>query len=461
MRGHVSSCHKDNYCKMISPTASTASESADTEEAASQAKKGTLEAILPRITTSQRKELHRRITLWLVRRKRPLTLPENDSEFRDIFDFIFAGGYVPPTYKLVMQQMLELSSEGKENVRSAMDLLEREVISPSLAGDIWSEGGISIFGVLTYWIDVEFTLFERLVSAIPFSAVRHTASEIQSATKKACSDMHIGLYREDLALGDGVDTVDESVHCTISDNASNIISGWDCFFDGYECCNHTLALIVKAFLEHPDIQGVFKKLRGMTTHFNHSVIGGKLLNDCQKRHNMNVTKPPHQDNDTRTGWGGACKQATWYMRYQVVIQMYDIENPVNASTAVPNPDGSVYKDHRLDLLEWYIVKESAYFLTYVMNASNILQGTTKYPTASLILPVLGKVAHYAEATTPLLKFENAPVEITNESVIHGRKLLLTDFISRYFNGLQDCKLEDWCIATVLDPRYKHFTFHCG
>ncbi|KAK3252896.1 hypothetical protein CYMTET_37830 [Cymbomonas tetramitiformis] len=221
-----------------------------------KAKKGTLEAILPQITASQRKELHRRITLWLVRRKRPLTIPENDSEFRDIFDFIFAGGYVPPSYKLVIQQMLELPGEGKENV---------------------------------------------------------------------------------------------------------------------------------------------------------------------------------------------------------VIQMYDIENPVNASTAVPNPDGSVYRDHRLDLLEWDIVKGSAYFLTYATNASNILQDT-KYPTASLILPMLGKVAHYTEATP--LKFENVLVKITNDSVIHARKLLLTDFIFRFFNGLQDCKLEDWCIATVLDPRYKHFTFHC-
>jgi len=51
-------------------------------------------------------------------------------------------------------------------------------------------------------------------------------------------------------------------------------------------------------------------------HFNHSVIGGKLLSECQKRHSVDVTKPP-QDNDTRTGWGGACRQATWYMRNQV------------------------------------------------------------------------------------------------------------------------------------------------
>ena len=63
------------------------------------------------------------------------------------------------------------------------------------------------------------------------------------------------------------------------------------------------------------------------------------------------------------------------------------------------------------------MKESAYFLTY---ATNILQGT-KYPTASLILPILGKVAYYAKADTPL-KFEKTPVKITNEAVVHARDL---------------------------------------
>ena len=142
---------------------------------------------------------------------------------------------------------------------------------------------------------------------------------------------------------------------------------------------------------------------------------------------------------------------------QVSIQMYDVENPVRAATAVANPDGSVYRDHRLELIEWDIVKESAYFLTYVMNATDILQGT-KYPTASLILPILGKVAYYAKADTPL-KFEKTPVKITNEAVVHARDLFEKALSRRYFNCLADSKLEDWAVATVLDPRYKHLSFH--
>ncbi|KAK3267764.1 hypothetical protein CYMTET_23702 [Cymbomonas tetramitiformis] len=224
--------------------------------------------------------------------------------------------------------MLDLSVEGKRKVTAAMDDLRQEGILPSIAGDIWSEGGIAIFGVLAYWINADFEHRERLVSAIPFSSVRHTSDEIQLATKKACSNMHIGHFREDVAPGDGVDTIHESVQNSVSDNASNIISGWECF-DGWECNDHTLALIVHAYLKQSEVATVFKKLRGMTTHFNHSVIGAKLLNDCQIEAQFTV------------GYETATRQR--------------------------------HADHRLDLLEWDIVKESAYFLIYVKNATDLLQ----------------------------------------------------------------------------------------
>ncbi|KAK3284046.1 hypothetical protein CYMTET_8279 [Cymbomonas tetramitiformis] len=159
-----------------------------------------------------------------------------------------------------------------------------------------------------------------------FSAkqVRHTGPELEEATKKACASMGIGVFSEVVARGDEeeelrVDIVSDSVHCTVSDNASNIVNGWTCF-DGHECADHTIALAVKAFLEQQRVKKVFSKLRGMTGYFNHSIIGAKLLYDCQKRSNLSETKPP-QDNDTRSGWGGACKQAKWYMDNRVRIRL--------------------------------------------------------------------------------------------------------------------------------------------
>ncbi|KAK3233221.1 hypothetical protein CYMTET_56474 [Cymbomonas tetramitiformis] len=113
-------------------------------------------------------------------------------EFRAIFDDIFKGGYTPPSYQTVVDLVLTLSAEGKAKVSSsALAALYAEGISPSIRGDIWSQGGIAIFGILAYWIDAEFKYHERLVGAIPFSAVRHTGPKLEAATKKSvCIDRH-------------------------------------------------------------------------------------------------------------------------------------------------------------------------------------------------------------------------------------------------------------------------------
>ncbi|KAK3267601.1 hypothetical protein CYMTET_23857 [Cymbomonas tetramitiformis] len=140
----------------------------------------------------------------------------------------------------------------------------------------------------------------------------------------------------------------------------------------------------------------------------------------------------------------------------VAVQVYDIESLTKAATAVPNVDGSVYKDHRLHDFEWDIVRESVYILAYAAQAVDFLQGTS-YPTASLVLPLVGRLAQMAHANNTL-KYAGKAVLVLNEQVAHARQLLYKEIEKRYFNGLMDCKLEDFAVATLLDPRYKSFKF---
>ncbi|KAK3273528.1 hypothetical protein CYMTET_18233 [Cymbomonas tetramitiformis] len=71
--------------------------------------------------------------------------------------------------------------------------------------------------------------------------------------------------------------------------------------------------------------------------------------------------------------------------------------------------------------------------------------------------MIGKLARVAKASTPL-KYEGKPVQITNLDVMEARATMYNSITKRYFTAMMECKVEDFSVATVLDPRYKNFKF---
>jgi hypothetical protein len=51
-------------------------------------------------------------------------------------------------------------------------------VGPCLAADIWGENGISLLGVLGYWVDISFVLHEKLLMYEPFSEVCMVAKNL-------------------------------------------------------------------------------------------------------------------------------------------------------------------------------------------------------------------------------------------------------------------------------------------
>ncbi|KAK3288044.1 hypothetical protein CYMTET_4468 [Cymbomonas tetramitiformis] len=191
----------------------------------------------------------------------------------------------------------------------------------------------------------------------------------------------------------------------------------------------------------------------MATHFNHSVIGRHVLHDCRAKYEL--TSPP-QDNDTRGGWKGAFHLTRWYMENQESVQLYDVEHPKKAATVVANPDGSKYGDHQLCGKDWDVVRESTYILSQHATVIDLLQVTSE-PTVSQVLPMIGGLIRKLEPGHTL-KYGGASVYILNTDVQDARKRFANDLIKRFFNDLMVCKLEDWCVSTLLDPRYKMLQF---
>ena len=81
-----------------------------------------------------------------------------------------------------------------------------------------------------------------------------------------------------------------------------------------------------------------------------------------------------------------------------------------------------------------------------------MQGA-EYPTSSSVLPFTGALAIKTEKP-----FKVNKQEVTlNRVVKAARTKMLEDVRTRFF-GMIECKLEDYAVATVLDPRYKDFAF---
>ena len=110
------------------------------------------------------------------------------------------------------------------------------------------------------------------------------------------------------------------------------------------------------------------------------------------------------------------------------MQLYDVEHPKKAATAVANPDGSKYGDHQLCGKDWDVVRESTYILSQHATVIDLLQVTSE-PTVSQVLPVIGGLTRKLEPGHTL-KYGGASVYILNTDVQDARKRFANDLIKR-------------------------------
>jgi hypothetical protein len=174
----------------------------------------TLSALQP----AHRDAIHKAIARWLVKRKRALSLPE-DPEFHDVFKVAMKGAYTPPTHHTVNRYVLELAAEGKKMIFDINNQLRDHGIKPAIAGDIWSDRGVSLFGMCQYHTSEDWTIKEHVLAASPFSE-RHTADAIAQKTVAACVDAGLS------------NNLRSSVFFPVSDNAANMVAGWAAFGRG-------------------------------------------------------------------------------------------------------------------------------------------------------------------------------------------------------------------------------------
>ena len=72
----------------------------------------------------------------------------------------------------------------------------RSGVKPSITGDLWSDGGMGLFGIYAHGITETWVMEKVLIGLVACESKRHTADNIKTWTEEALKN--IGLTAEDL-----------------------------------------------------------------------------------------------------------------------------------------------------------------------------------------------------------------------------------------------------------------------
>ncbi|XP_021170026.2 zinc finger BED domain-containing protein 4 [Fundulus heteroclitus] len=212
------------------------------------------------------------------------------------------------------------------------------------------------------------------------------------------------------------------IHVVLRDNAKNMIKAMtDAGLQSLPCFAHTLQLVVnEGLLVQRSVTDAVTIGRKIVRHFKHSTLAYSRLEDIQLQLNQ-PTKRLQQDVQTR--WN-----STFYMLQSLIEQkralgIYGSEHELPENLAA----------HQWALLEKTVVVPAPFEeLTRKVSCSDAL--------ASDVVP----------AVTVLLRILNRETE--EDQGIKTMKSTLAAAVKRRFTDME--KIPLYCIATLLDPRYK-------
>jgi hypothetical protein len=127
------------------------------------------------------------------------------------------------------------------------------------------------------------------------------------------------------------------------------------------------------------------------------------------------------------------------------------------STAWTTPTAlATYDKHELSDEEWVVVPQIALLLEPFNKATIVLQGSN-YVTGSLVLPTISSLHKVTSPGEDMLDDVTCVMRM-HPSISAGRLTLHEDIQRRFMENMYVSKVEDFALATVLDPRFKWLDF---
>ena len=159
----------------------------------------------PELGDDEKAELNRLVALWISKCGRPQHICE-DAELRTVLARILVLckarlRYELPCYSTVSNELKLLGHEGKALGRDFIVRLIKSGVKPSISGDLWSEGGMGLFGIFAHGITETWVMEKALIGfMVACEKERHTAENITKWTIEALEA--IGVTAEGLLAPD-------------------------------------------------------------------------------------------------------------------------------------------------------------------------------------------------------------------------------------------------------------------
>ncbi|XP_038160178.1 zinc finger BED domain-containing protein 4-like [Cyprinodon tularosa] len=343
------------------------------------------------------------LTQYIALDDQPLSVVENIG-FRRLLSVLEPRYEIPSRQYITDRELPKLYDLVKRHIQSLL----QDVSAISLTTDIWtsSVSPVSLISLTAQWVDKDFTLQRAVLHAKQFRG---------SHTSQAIADVFDEMLRKW-----GVPKT--LIHVVLRDNAKNMIKAMtDAGLQSLPCFAHTLQLVVnEGLLVQRSVTDAVAIGRKIVRHFKHSTLAYSRLEDIQLQLNQ-PTKRLQQDVQTR--WN-----STFYMIQSLIEQkralgIYGSENELPENLAA----------HQWALLEKTVAVLAPFEeLTRKVSCSDAL--------ASDVIP----------AVTVLLRILNR--ETDDDQGIKTMKSTLAAAVKRRFTDME--KIPLYCIATLLDPRYK-------
>eukprot|EP00959_Pyramimonas_sp_CCMP1952_P200548 4194828-Pyramimonas_sp.AAC.1 len=165
------------------------------------------------------------------------------------------------------------------------------------------------------------------------------------------------------------------------------------------------------YKETPQLTAIDKRIRGLCTHFRHSVLGNGVLRELQQRHAIPLRTAP---GGAGTRWTGRSEQAQWLADNTLVIPIYDVERARRKLKCADIPYGITYGNHQLCTVDWAAVPGLCSLLEPFKEAT-LLAEAAKCVTGSLVLPLVSSM--YVQTSAEAQFHHHATGEVLNNVLV--------------------------------------------